>query len=115
MLGKFPAKQEMKASEGGGGSCGGFVPVLKQLYEQMAGDTPGDWPASITHETKRDILVQREAASDISAESCERANAPISQTPSRDPQVPPGLRREVTRNNSELLVQLTDSWLLRRP
>lgn len=40
MLGKFPAKQEMKGSEGGGRSCAGFVPVLKQLYEQMAGDAP---------------------------------------------------------------------------
>lgn len=35
MLGKFPAKQEMKESKGGVG----FVPAPQQRYEQMAGDT----------------------------------------------------------------------------
>lgn len=46
MPGKFPAKQEMKASKDGGRSGGGFVPVLQQLYEQMAGDTSLRLPRS---------------------------------------------------------------------
>lgn len=39
MLGQFPATQEMKEGWDGSRSCGCFVPTLRQLYEQMAGDT----------------------------------------------------------------------------